>query len=74
MSTPWTQDVNWTYIRRSADVQDVFWKSYVRSIYILCPGGNLQKNPAFYNYSLIYFGIWLIELHIFYEKNKVYNE
>ena len=32
---PSTQDVNWTYIRRSEDVQDVFWTSYVRSIYVL---------------------------------------
>ena len=37
--TPWTQDVNWTYIRRLEDIQDVFWTSYVRSIYVLCPGG-----------------------------------
>ena len=33
--TPYTQDVNWTYIRRSEDVQDVFWTSSERSIYIL---------------------------------------
>ena len=33
--SPQTQDVNWTYIRRSEDVQDVFWTSYVRSIYVL---------------------------------------
>ena len=32
--SPQTQDVNWTYIRRS---EDVFWMSYVRSIYALCP-------------------------------------
>ena len=25
--SPWTQDVNWTYIRRSEDVQDVIWTS-----------------------------------------------
>ena len=36
----WTQDVNWTYIRRSEDVQDIFWTPYVRSIYVLCPGGS----------------------------------
>ena len=24
------------YIRRSEDVQDVFWTSYVRSVYVLC--------------------------------------
>ena len=29
---PWTQGVNWTYIRRSEGVLDVFWASYVRSI------------------------------------------
>ena len=33
--SPWTQDENWTYIRRS-DVQNIFWTSYVRSIYVLC--------------------------------------
>ena len=32
----WTQDVNSTYIRLSEDIQDVFWTSYVRSIYIQC--------------------------------------
>ena len=32
----WTQDLNWTYIRRSEDVLGVFWTSYVRSIYVLC--------------------------------------
>ena len=38
--TPWTQDVNWTYIRRLfTRLLDVFWTSYVRLIYILCPGG-----------------------------------
>ena len=34
--SPLTQDVNWTYIRRSEDVLHVFWTSYVRSIYVLC--------------------------------------
>ena len=34
--SPQTQDVNWTYIRRWEDVLDVFWTSYVRSIYVLC--------------------------------------
>ena len=38
---PSRQDVNWTYIRRSEDVLDLFWTSYVRSIYVLCLlGGN----------------------------------
>ena len=30
------QNVNWTYIRRSVVFLDVFWTSYVRSIYVLC--------------------------------------
>ena len=29
---PCTQNLIWTYIRRSEDVQDAFWTSYVRSI------------------------------------------
>ena len=36
--SPWAQDVNWMYIRRSEDVQDVFWTSYSLSNYVLCPG------------------------------------
>ena len=36
--TYWTQDVNWTYIRRSGDVVNAFWTSYIRSIYVLCLG------------------------------------
>ena len=39
ISTPQTQDVNWMYIRRLEDVQDVFWTSYVSSIYVLCLRG-----------------------------------
>ena len=37
--TPWAHDENWTYKRRSEEVQDIFWTSNVRSVYILCPGG-----------------------------------
>ena len=37
------KDVNWTYIRRSEDVQDVFWTSYVHSIYVLCLLVNLYS-------------------------------
>ena len=33
-TTPWTQDVNLTHIRRSEIVQDVFWTPYVRLIYV----------------------------------------
>ena len=37
-TNPQTQDVNWKYIRRSEDVQDFFWTSYVRSIYVCVYG------------------------------------
>ena len=30
---PWALDVNWTCIRRSEDILNVFWTSCVRSIY-----------------------------------------
>ena len=36
IGAPWTQEVNWTYTRRSEGVQNVFWTFYVRSIYVLC--------------------------------------
>ena len=36
--TPWTQDANWMYIRRSEDVLNVFLTSYVRSICVFCSG------------------------------------
>ena len=35
--TSWTQDANLPHIRRSKDIQDVFWRSYdVHSIYVEC--------------------------------------
>ena len=37
--TLWAQDVNWTYIRHSKEVQDVFWTLYVHSICVMCLGG-----------------------------------
>ena len=33
------QDVNWMYVRHSEDVLEVFWTSYVRSMYFLCLRG-----------------------------------
>ena len=36
---PPPEDVNWTCIRLSEDVRDVFWMSYLLSLYILCPEG-----------------------------------
>ena len=39
---PGTLDVNWMYTRRSEDALNVFWTSYVRSIYALWLGGSLE--------------------------------
>ena len=35
--TPWSQDANWTYIKRSEEHLNI-WTSYLHSIYVLCPG------------------------------------
>ena len=51
--TPWAQDVNWTYIKRSEDAQGVFWKSYVRSIYVVCPRGMILNFPLKYKYAVL---------------------
>ena len=55
LSTPWAQDVNWTYIKRSEDVQDVFWTSYVRSIYVLCLRGriDIMSNTSIVTFKLL---------------------
>ena len=42
--TPWTEDVNWTYVRRSEEILDLFWSSYTLSIYVLCTGGTLETS------------------------------
>ena len=42
--TSWTQDTNWTYIRHSEHIKDVFWTSFVRSIYVLCLMDRLRFN------------------------------
>ena len=39
---PRTHDVNYTYIRRLDDLQNVFWTSSVRSSYVLYPGGDMK--------------------------------
>ena len=35
-------NINWTYITYSEDSPDVFWKSYVRSIYVMYSEGNMN--------------------------------
>ena len=45
--TSWTQDVKWTYMRRLEDVLEVFWTSYVRSAYVLCPVGKWRIVATF---------------------------
>ena len=41
--TPSTQEVDWTYIRRSKDNLNVFWTSSASLIYTLHPGRQLNK-------------------------------
>ena len=43
---PWTQNVNYTYIKRSEEV----WTSYVPLIYVLCLGGIKQRVCKMYIY------------------------
>ena len=50
---------NQTYIRRSKDIQVVFWTSYIRSIYILCKGGKRRKNDVF-EYLNIYLPVGIL--------------
>ena len=70
--SPKTQGVKRTYIRHSKDVLDVFWTSYVRSIYVLCPGDyerkgsshffqELQSRDAFRTLLNIYDGAFFFE-------------
>ena len=42
--SPETQEGNWTYMKGPVDVQDVLWTSYVRSVYVLCPGVNCIRS------------------------------
>ena len=44
LSLPWIQDVNWTnvYIYKSFNV---FWTSYARLTYVLCPGSFKSSPP-----------------------------
>ena len=52
MTPPWTQDVNQTYILLLEGVLDVFWTSYVRSIYVLCPGGGGGAETCYKNWGM----------------------
>ena len=36
-TSPWTQDVRWTYVRRSEDILEIFWTSYISSVEVLYP-------------------------------------
>ena len=54
-----TQEVNWTYIRRSEDVPDVFRTSYVRSVYVLFQLGLYSKQDSHHFWCQDSF-IWLI--------------
>ena len=53
--SPWTEVVNWMYVRRSEDVSDVFLTSYLRLVYVLCSEdalGNSKENYAYKFLSL----------------------
>ena len=43
---------NWTYIRRSEDVQEVFWMFCVCSIFVQCLGGNIKVIYYLYHFYL----------------------
>ena len=45
----WTQDVNQTYIVCLKDVLDIFWTSYILSIYVLCPGRSSYQRCSLRN-------------------------
>ena len=42
----WTQDINWTYLKSSGEVQNVFWTPYGPSIYICVQGFPKQQTKA----------------------------
>ena len=46
--TPWAQYINWTHIKSSEGINDIFWTSYVRATYALCP----MDRPCFNLMSL----------------------
>ena len=66
--SPYRQDVNWTYTRRSEDIQDVFWTSYIRLIYILSLRGMFM---SYVSYPVSYWGPILS--HCIQFKEKVIN-
>ena len=63
---PLVTDVNWTYIRRSENVVDVFWRSYAHSIYVLCPGSSNHL-------SHIFKMMWLLQKCRAYCEEAVYH-
>lgn len=61
-----TQNVHWTLIKRSDDVQDVFWNFYMRSLYALCLDGDVLFEQTVLKYSAKLRGkrLWFL-LHSF---------
>ena len=45
-SASWIQVVNFTYVRSSDDILDVFWMSFVCTIYVLCPEEHLWSKTV----------------------------
>ena len=74
----WTQDVNWAYIKRSEDLKDVFWTSWVCSIYVLCPEGGGGGEISYIipiSHSLItriiWYNIMLLDRHIWRKEKMI---
>ena len=53
LMSPWTEVLNWMYIRRSEDVSDVFWTSNLRLVYILCSEDALRNSRRNYAYKVL---------------------
>ena len=67
------------YIRRSEDVLDVFWKSYVRLIYVLCLRGDvwnvkLECKNVTDIFLLIFFNKFRIARGVFTTLSNIYDE
>ena len=63
-----SQDINWTNIRRSKDVQNVFWTSYIRSTYVLCLRGPQKTGQnSVKSWDMEFRGLPRTLLNIYYE-------
>ena len=66
--SPWTQDVNWTYVRRSKDVQDVLCTFNLRPVSRRIPPENTIKPKVFWRFQGVW--TWSIEWKWVSKRNK----